>query len=149
MQRPSKEQYYMQIARAVSMRSNCIRRQIGAIVVVDDRIVATGYNGTPRGRKNCFEGGCPRCSNAQGEALTGQNLGECLCVHAEENCIVASAYHGGIRLRDGVIYTMMSPCLICAKLILNSGISAVIYEQIYPINGLSLLLESGVYVHSP
>lgn len=144
--RPSKEQYYMLIAQVVATRSNCVRRQIGAIVVVDDRIVATGYNGTPRGHKNCDEGGCPRC-NSQGEQQSGQNLGECLCIHAEENCIASAAFHGGTKMRGGVIYTLMSPCLICSKLILNAGITAVMYRDVYPVNGLRLLIEAGVDVH--
>lgn len=144
--RPSKEQYYMSIASVVSIRSNCIRRQIGAVVVVEDRIVATGYNGTPRGYKNCDQGGCKRC-NSQGEAQSGQNLGECLCLHAEENCIAGAAYHGTTRLRGGILYTTMSPCLICAKLILNAGIQAVFYRDLYPVNGLQLLTDAGVDSH--
>ncbi len=126
--RPSFDEYFMNIARSVSMRSSCIRRQVGAIIVKDGRIISTGYNGTPRGTRNCDDGGCPRCSSA---ALSGTRLGECLCSHAEENAIVQAAYHG-TSVKGGIIYTTNSPCLLCAKIILNSGIAEVVYNVGYP-----------------
>jgi dCMP deaminase len=135
--RAPKPVYYMRIADTVASRSNCSRRQVGAIVVVTDAIVATGYNGTPRGFTNCFEGGCPRCAE---EGESGADLEECLCVHAEQNCVAHAAYHG-IRLHGGTMYTMLSPCLTCAKLILNSGIESVVYAIEYTGKGLSLLKE--------
>lgn len=128
LSRPSFDEYFMNIAKSVSLRSSCIRRQIGAIIVKDHRIISTGYNGTPRGIKNCDDGGCPRCS---GSAKSGTHLGECLCSHAEENAIVQAAYHG-ISVKGGVIYTTNSPCLFCTKIILNSGITEVVYNIKYP-----------------
>lgn len=125
--RPDWDSYFMKIAKDVSERGNCCRRQVGAIIVVDKRIVTTGYNGTPKGAKNCFDGGCKRCA---GESTRGQNYGECICCHAEENAIVQAAYHG-ISIKDSKIYCLLSPCLWCAKMIVNAGIVEVIYEHEY------------------
>ncbi|MBW2446471.1 MAG: AAA family ATPase [Deltaproteobacteria bacterium] len=141
-ERPDWDEYFMSIARVVASRSNCVKRKIGAVITIDRRIVATGYNGTPRGVRNCNEGGCPRC-NAFGES--GQALNECICSHGEENAIVQSAYHG-VSVRQGALYTTMSPCLQCTKMIVNSGITAVIYNGDYPLGeaSLEILRESGV-----
>lgn len=125
--RPSWEDYYMDIAKAVAKRSNCIRRQVGAVIVRDNRIVSTGYNGTPRGTKNCDEGGCPRCA---GNAPSGTALTECLCSHAEENAIVQSAYHG-ISVKGATLYSTLQPCLTCAKMIINSGITELHMAEMY------------------
>jgi dCMP deaminase len=90
-ERPGWDEYFMNIARVVASRSNCIKRKVAAVITVDRRIIATGYNGTPRGTQNCNEGGCPRCNSF---APGGTDLGECLCSHAEENAITQSAFHG-------------------------------------------------------
>ncbi|MDA0837278.1 MAG: dCMP deaminase family protein [Planctomycetota bacterium] len=143
--RPDWDEYFMRIAEVVSLRSNCIKRKIAAIVVKDRRIISTGYNGTPRGVKNCFEGGCPRCNDAS--IPSGTRLDECLCSHAEENSITQAAYHG-TTLKEATLYSTMSPCLLCAKLIINSGIIEVIYNQRYPMSNVALALmeEAGVKV---
>ena len=117
----------MDIAIAVARRGNCSRRQVAAVAVKDQRIVSTGYNGTPRGVKNCSEGGCVRCA---GDAPSGAALGECICSHAEENAITQAAYHG-IALRGATLYCLLTPCLICAKMIINAGIKEVVYEDEY------------------
>jgi dCMP deaminase len=127
VKRPPWDIYFMDIARVVATRSNCLRRHVATVIVKDQRIISTGYNGTPRGVPNCFEGGCPRCA---GDAPSGKDLGECICSHAEENAITQAAYHG-IALRGAVLYTTMSPCLICAKMIINAGLIEVIYEDEY------------------
>src|SRR6188768_3003450 len=106
--RPSWDQYFMDIATQVAARSNCMKRQVAAVIVSDRRIISTGYNGTPRGVKNCNEGGCPRCN---GFSESGRNLEECLCSHGEENAIVQASYHG-IAIRDATLYTTYSPCLM-------------------------------------
>ena len=126
-QRPDWDEYFMDIAHVVSKRGNCSRRKVAAIIVRDQRIVSTGYNGTPRGITNCFEGGCPRCAS---DAPSGESLGECICAHAEENAIVQAAYHG-IAVRDGVLYSTLSPCLMCTKMIINAGIKEVVFETEY------------------
>src|SRR5438445_11951927 len=102
------------------------------------RVIATGYNGTPRDARNCNEGGCPRCNSL---APSGTKLEECLCSHGEENAIVQASYHG-VPLKDAIIYTTFAPCLQCAKMIINSGICEVIYNMDYPLNHTALQLFS-------
>jgi dCMP deaminase len=140
--RPDWDEYFMSIAKVVAMRSNCIKRKVAAIIVKDKRVISTGYNGTPRGARNCNEGGCPRCNSM---ALSGTALDECLCCHGEENAITQAAYHG-TALKGAILYTTFAPCLLCTKMIINSGIVEVIYNQEYPLNGraLSLLNECGI-----
>lgn len=117
----------MDIAVVVAKRGNCRRRQVAAVIVKDRRIISTGYNGTPRGVKNCCEGGCERCAT---DAPAGANLSECICSHAEENAITQAAYHG-IALRGASLFCTLSPCLTCAKMIINAGIQEVVFENEY------------------
>jgi dCMP deaminase len=141
-ERPSWDEYFMSIARVVSKRSNCVKRKVAAVITRDRRIVSTGYNGTPRGVRNCNEGGCPRCNSfAEG----GTRLDECLCSHGEENAITQVAYHG-VSVRNATLYTTLSPCLICTKMIINAGIVEVVYNAHYPMGAvaLNLLEEAGV-----
>ncbi len=144
--RPSWDQYFMDIARVAASRSNCSRRQVAAVLVRDCRIISTGYNGTPRGVRNCNEGGCPRCAS---DAPSGTGLHQCVCSHAEENAIVQAAYHG-IAVKGSTLYTTYSPCLLCAKMIINAGIVEVVYYQHYSIDEISmnLLHEANVKVRS-
>jgi len=125
--RPDWDDYFMAIARVLASRSNCCRRKVAALIIKDRRIISTGYNGTPRGIPNCFEGGCPRCAS---EEASGERLGECICAHAEENAIVQAAYHG-IAVNGGTLYSTMSPCLMCVKMIINAGIREVVYAETY------------------
>lgn len=125
MPRPGWDDYYLSIARAVSLRSNCRRRHVGALIVVDRAIIATGYNGTPVGVRNCIDGGCPRCASP---APPGQGYDTCLCVHAEQNAIVLAARHGNATDR-GVLFTTLRPCFGCAKEAIQAGIREVVYEQ--------------------
>jgi len=143
-ERPNWDEYFMSIARVVASRSNCVKRKVAAVITLDKRIVSTGYNGTPRGTRNCNEGGCPRCN---GFAEGGKRLDECLCSHGEENAITQVAYHGS-SIRGATIYTTFSPCLTCTKMIINSGIVEVVYNAKYPLGEISLdlLREAGVKV---
>jgi len=143
-ERPGWDEYFMSIAQVVASRSNCVKRKVAAVVTRDLRIIATGYNGTPRGARNCNEGGCPRCN---GFAPGGTRLDECLCSHGEENAIIQAAYHG-VSLQDATIYTTFSPCLQCTKMIINAGIAEVVYNAHYPLGetALELLREVGVKV---
>ena len=142
--RPGWDQYFMDIALVAASRSNCSRRHVAAVLVRDRRIISTGYNGTPRGVRNCSDGGCPRCNS---NTPSGHGLGDCLCSHAEENSIVQAAYHG-ISVKGSTLYTPYSPCLSCAKMIINAGIVEVVYHQRYSIDDVStaLLKEAGVIV---
>ena len=117
----------MEIAAVVAKRSNCCRRNVGAVIMKDNHILSTGYNGTPRGVRNCFDGGCPRCNGA---AESGTHLDECLCTHAEQNAICQAAFYGS-SIAGGTIYITISPCLTCAKLIINAGLKEVVYGGDY------------------
>jgi dCMP deaminase len=143
-ERPGWDEYFMSIARVVASRSNCVKRKVAAVITLDRRIISTGYNGTPRGVRNCNEGGCPRCNAF---APAGSGLGECVCSHGEENALVQAAYHG-VAVRGGTLYTTFCPCLLCTKMILNAGIAEVVYSAAYPLGDLSLALlrEAGVKV---
>jgi dCMP deaminase len=140
--RPSWDEYFMKIAQVAALRSNCVKRKVAAVIVRDKRVISTGYNGTPRGTKNCYEGGCPRCNNL---ADSGTKLDECLCSHGEENSITQAAYHG-VSVKDATLYTTFAPCLMCTKMIINAGIREVVYNKDYPLNDSSfaLLREAGV-----
>lgn len=142
--RPSWDAYFMGIARMVALRSNCVKRKVAAVIAKDRRIISTGYNGTPRGVRNCNEGGCPRCNSF---GPSGSKLDECFCSHAEENAITQSAYHG-VNIKESTLYTTFSPCLICTKMIVNSGIKEVVYDVHYPLvkTAVGLLKEAGVKI---
>jgi dCMP deaminase len=143
-ERPGWDEYFMSIARVVASRSNCVKRKVGAVIARDRRIISTGYNGTPRGVRNCNEGGCARCNSF---AHGGTRLDECVCSHGEENALIQAAYHG-VTVRGGTLYTTFCPCLQCTKMILNAGIEEVVYNAEYPLaeTSLALLREAGVKV---
>jgi len=140
--RPSWDDYFMEIAHVVAKRSNCSRRQVAAVIVQDNHLISTGYNGTPSGVKNCFAGGCPRCA---GHVKSGEKLDECLCVHAEQNAICQAAQYGHAT-KGATIYVTISPCLTCAKLIINAGIREVVYGGDYPFQDvvLKMFKQAGV-----
>jgi len=142
--RPTWDEYFMGIAKIVASRSNCIKRHVAALIVKDKRIISTGYNGTPRGTRNCSEGGCARCNAF---ADSGTKLEECVCSHGEENAIVQASYHG-ISIKEATIYTTYSPCLTCTKMIINAGLKEVVYNEAYPLSELSLklLAEAGIAI---
>lgn len=142
--RISKNDYYMNIAHAVKIRSNCCSRQVGAIIVLNDRIVSTGYNGTPRNTPNCNEGGCPRCNSDK--KVSGIGLDVCLCVHAEENALLQS----GCFLHGAKLYSTLSPCLACTKSIINAGVTEFYYDVDYPAGSkveFELFKSAGVKIY--
>jgi dCMP deaminase len=112
--------------------------------VKDRRVISTGYNGTPRGARNCNEGGCERCNSF---GPSGVGLADCLCSHAEENSITQAALHG-TSLEGATIYTTFSPCMQCTKMIINAGLREVVFSAQYPMGerALDLLRECGVHV---
>ncbi len=126
---PDWHTYFMNVARVVKTRGNCLLNQVGVVLVQGKRIIATGYNGTPKGVKNCRDGGCVRCAEkSSGKIRSGENKGMCLCVHAEVNAIVQSAYHG-TATAGSALYTTHSPCMLCAKEMINAGIQAVYFAE--------------------
>ena len=128
MARPQWDEYFMRMAVLAASRSTCLRRRVGAVIVKDRMVLSTGYNDTPRGLPNCGDGGCARCAS---DAPSGTGLDTCLCIHAEQNCVVQAAYHG-VSVAGATIYTTHQPCLTCAKLIVNAGIRRIVYSGEYP-----------------
>jgi dCMP deaminase len=126
--RPDWKNYFMDITRLVARRSTCIRRQVGAIVVKDKRILATGYNGVPSGLAHCEDVGCIR---EQSNIPSGQRHELCRGLHAEQNTIIQAAYHG-ISIQNSTLFCTTLPCSICLKMLINAGITEIIYEQGYP-----------------
>jgi dCMP deaminase len=147
MARPSWDEYFINLAEVVKSRSNCLRMAVGVVVVKDKRIIATGYNGTPAGLKNCIDGGCKRCLERERNILKESERKDlCICIHAEQNALLQSAYHG-MSTKGAVLYSTVAPCLQCAKAIANSGISSVVYAGSYSDElGLRLFKSAGIKV---
>lgn len=126
-QRPSWDEYFMKLANDVATRTTCLRRAVGCVIVKDNRILATGYNGVPCGLRHCSETGCLR------EKLgvpSGQRHEICRGLHAEQNAIIQAAKYG-IDISGSKIYVNTQPCIVCAKMIINSGIEEIIYQHPY------------------
>lgn len=126
--RPSPEEYKMALAVETASRSNCMKSHVGAIILFEGRIRATGYNGTIEGYKDCFKGGCPRCKDSS--IGRGEQLDRCICVHAEENALVSAARHG-IQVESAECFVTHEPCLSCTKLLIQSHIARVVYLRTY------------------
>ncbi|MFH1294307.1 MAG: cytidine/deoxycytidylate deaminase family protein [Pseudomonadota bacterium] len=127
MSRPSWPEYFVTIAEMVAKRSTCLRRHVGAILVKDKRILATGYNGAPAGLKHCEEVGCIRQNSS---IPSGERHELCRGLHAEQNAIIQAAYHG-ISIAGSTLYCTNKPCVICSKMLINAGIVKVFYEKGY------------------
>jgi dCMP deaminase len=136
--RPSWDKYFMKIAALVSERSTCLRHHVGAIIVKDRRVITTGYNGAAAGVRDCLELGCLR--NELG-VKSGERHEICRAIHAEQNAIIQAAKHGE-NIEGATIYCTHSPCIICAKMIINSGIKRIMTYGDYPdIGGVMDLLK--------
>ncbi len=127
MARPSWDEYFMEITRLVVSRSTCLRRQVGAVVVKDKKILATGYNGAPSGLPHCLEVGCLR---EEMGIPSGERHELCRGLHAEQNAIIQAAYHG-VSINGATLYCTNLPCIICTKMLINAGIARVVYGQGY------------------
>jgi len=127
MSRPDNDTYFMRMADLVATRSTCLRRQVGAVIMKEKRVLTTGYNGAPKGLKHCAEVGCVRTQNNI-ESGTRHEL--CRGVHAEQNAVIQAAYFGA-SIKDASIYTTNFPCVMCAKILVNAGIIEVIYKDDY------------------
>lgn len=137
------DQYFMRVAQPVSSRSTCTRRQIGAIAVKDKRILATGYNGAPSGLEHCLDNGCLRDKM---EVPSGQRQELCMAVHAEQNVLIQAAVNG-VALKNATLYVTESPCILCAKMLINAGIKRIVFQGQYPDHmGVELLKEAGISV---
>ena len=143
MTRPGWDEYFMEITRLVARRSTCLRRQVGAVVVKDRNILASGYNGVPTGITHCSETGCLR---AKLNVPSGERHELCRGLHAEQNAIIQAAKHG-TNIDGATLYTTTMPCIICAKMIINAGIRRVVYEEGYADQlSLEMVAESGLVV---
>ncbi|MBO8137825.1 MAG: cytidine/deoxycytidylate deaminase family protein [Desulfotomaculum sp.] len=139
--RPDWDQYFMDITRVVATRSTCLRRQVGAVLVKDNHILASGYNGAPSGLKHCLEVGCLR--EKQG-VPSGQRHELCRGLHAEQNALIQAAVHG-VAIKGATIYSTTQPCVLCAKMMINAGIKRVVFEGDYPDElSLKMFEEAGV-----
>jgi len=131
----------MSITKTVAKRSTCMRRQVGAILVKDKRILATGYNGAPARLRHCEEVGCLRENSS---IPSGQRHELCRGLHAEQNAIIQAAYHG-ISISDATLYCTNKPCAICSKMLINAGIRKIIYEEGYNDDlAEQMLTEAGI-----
>ena len=127
-QRPSWDEYFLSIANLVSKRSTCLRRSVGAVLVKDRRILATGYNGAPSSITHCSVTGCIR---EKLKIPSGERHELCRGLHAEQNAFLQAALYG-TSLKDSILYSTIQPCIICAKMIINAGIKEVVIKGDYP-----------------
>ncbi|SES82964.1 dCMP deaminase [Natronincola peptidivorans] len=141
--RPSWDEYYMEMAEVAKKRSTCLRRQVGAVIVKNQRILASGYNGAPSSILHCEEAGCLR---EKLQVPSGERHELCRGLHAEQNTIIQAALHG-VGIKDSTIYVTHMPCIICTKMMINAGIKQLIYKGDYP-DSLSqeMLKEAGIIV---
>lgn len=139
--RVSWDDYFMQITELISARSTCLRRSVGAILVRDNHILSTGYNGAPSNLKHCDKVGCLR---ERLKIPSGEKHEICRAVHAEQNCIIQAAVYG-ISIKQSILFCTNFPCAICAKILINAGIDTIVYQKDYPDSiSQNLLQEAGV-----
>ena len=143
LKRPSWDAYFMEMAEVVRKRSTCLRRSVGAVIVRDNRIMTTGYNGVPVGIEHCETRGCLR---EKLNVPSGERHELCRGLHAEQNAIIQAA-HLGQSIAGGTLYCTTQPCIICAKMIINAGIQRVVIKETYP-DALSeeMFKEAGITI---
>lgn len=143
--RPGWDEYFMGIAKLVSERSTCLRRQVGALIVKNRRILTTGYNGTPSGIAHCEVVGCLR---QKLKIPSGEKHELCRGLHAEQNAIIQAALYG-VDISDGILYCTNQPCSICAKMLINAGIKEIVIAEGYPDNmAREFFKEAGIKVRA-
>ena len=141
IKRPSWNEYFMEIADVVRGRSTCIRRKVGALIVLNKRILATGYNGTVSGLTHCVDVGCLRDKM---KIPSGERHELCRGLHAEQNALLFAA-KSGEDMRGAVLFCTNQPCVVCAKMIIQSGIKKIIYRGNYPDKlSLDMFKEAGI-----
>jgi len=143
LMRPSFDEYFMEIAKIVAKRSTCTRRQVGAVMVKENHILSTGYNGVPKGFKHCDEIGCIR---EKLEIPEGERHELCMGLHAEQNAIIQAAVFG-VSIKNATLYVTHFPCSVCSKMLVNAEIKEIVYLNDYP-DELSkeILKESNIKV---
>jgi dCMP deaminase len=144
--RPSWDEYFLEVAALVSKRSTCLRRRVGAVLVNNKKILATGYNGAPSGVRHCIDIGCMR---EELKIPSGQRHELCRGLHAEQNVILQAALHG-ISTKGSCLYVTNQPCAICAKMLINAGIGEIIISNGYPDEmAVKFLKEAKIKVRKP
>ena len=140
--RMSWDEYFMEIAKLASKRSTCLRRQVGAVLVRDNQILATGYNGSPKGTYHCIDTG--ECMRQKLGIPSGQRHELCRAAHAEMNAVAQCASHG-TSCNGATVYVTATPCSLCTKILINSGIKKIVALEYYPDKmGLELTAEAGI-----
>ena len=143
MKRPTWDEYFMEIATVVAKRSTCLRRSVGAVIVKNKQILATGYNGTPMGLPHCEITGCMR---EKLKVPSGKCHELCRGVHAEQNAITQAAFHG-VSVRGATLYCTHQPCVVCTKMLINAGIERIVYDNPYPDElAQEMMLQSQIQV---
>ena len=146
-ERPDWDEYFMLQAELAKLRSNCISRKVGAVIAKDHRQLATGYNGTPPGVPNCYEGGCERCAKRMdGTVSSGELLERCMCTHAEANAIIHCAILGIGAVSGATLYSTATPCLDCTKMAITIGVRRFVCVTKYPENAQGLVDSANVDV---
>ena len=139
--RPDWDTYFMEITHVVAKRSTCLRRQVGAILVKDKHILASGYNGAPKNLVHCGEIGCLRDKL---NIPSGQRHELCRALHAEQNAIIQAAVQG-VSIQGSTLYCTASPCSLCAKMLINAGVERIVFSGVYPDEmAMTFLNEAGV-----
>ena len=126
--RPSWDEYFLEMAKLVAKRSTCLRRSVGAVLVKDKRILATGYNGAPSGLRHCIDIGCMR---QKLKIPSGERHELCRALHAEQNALIQASLYG-ISVAGSTLYATNQPCVICAKMLINAGIKEIVIAAGYP-----------------
>jgi dCMP deaminase len=126
--RPSWDEYFMELAQVISKRSTCLRRSVGALIVKNKQIIATGYNGAPKGMEHCDVTGCLR---EKLNVPSGTRHELCRGIHAEQNAVIQAAVNG-VSTEGGTLYCTHQPCVVCTKILINAGIKRVVYANPYP-----------------
>ncbi|MDD5449155.1 MAG: cytidine/deoxycytidylate deaminase family protein [Candidatus Omnitrophica bacterium] len=128
IKRPGWDEYFLEVANLVSKRATCLRRRVGAVLVKDKKILATGYNGAPSGITHCETAGCLR---QRLRVPSGERHELCRGLHAEQNVLLQAALYG-VGTKDSTLYVTNQPCIICAKMIINAGIKEIVFLGAYP-----------------
>jgi len=141
--RPSWDEYFLEVAKLVAKRATCLRRSVGAVIVKDKRILATGYNGAPSGLKHCVDVGCLR---QKLNIPSGERHELCRALHAEQNALIQASLYG-ISVKGSKLYATCQPCVICVKMLINAGIKEIVIAGAYPDKmAAQFLKEAGIKV---
>ena len=144
-ERPSYDEYFMEMAKVVARRSTCLRRKVGAILVKDKHILSTGYNGAPKGLNHCATVGCLR---EKLSVPSGERHELCRGLHAEQNAIIQAAVCG-VSIKDSMLYSTDTPCVVCVKMLINAGVSEIVFSGEYPDElAKKLLRESKIKIRN-